>query len=136
MDRGTRPPEIHYSPEEKDVYYTTAAASAFAVQMSRNHKRDREPAKRHAKRTHNVMRWRTGDMVQRWVASAWLHTEKHFRKVVGHRDLWALALVSGRERKPKAPSVTSVWRSLMVVQLIFVPCGVTASHCTVIASNE
>jgi putative transposase len=56
------------------------------------------------KRTHNVTRWRTGDMVQRWVASAWLLTEKHFRKVVGHRDLWALAVVLGRERKPNAPS--------------------------------
>ena len=56
------------------------------------------------KRTHNVTRWRTGDMVQRWVASAWLLTEKHFRKVVGHRDLWALAVVLGRESKSKAAS--------------------------------
>jgi len=51
-----------------------------------------------------VTRWRTGDMVERWVASAWLLTEKHFRKVVGHRDLWALAVVLGRERKPNASS--------------------------------
>jgi putative transposase len=56
------------------------------------------------KRTHNVTRWRTGDMVERWVASAWLLTEQHFRKVVGHRDLWALAVVLGRERKPNASS--------------------------------
>jgi putative transposase len=56
------------------------------------------------KRTHNVTRWRTGDMVERWVASAWLLTEKHFRKVVGHTDLWALAVVLGRERKTNAPS--------------------------------
>jgi transposase-like protein len=56
------------------------------------------------KRTHNVTRWRTGDMVERWVASAWLLTEKHFRKVIGHRDLWALAVVLGRERKPNASS--------------------------------
>ena len=56
------------------------------------------------KRTHNVTRWRTGDMVERRVASAWLLTEKHFRKVVGHRDLWALAVVLGRERKPNASS--------------------------------
>jgi transposase-like protein len=56
------------------------------------------------KRTHNVTRWRTGEMVERWVASAWLLTEKHFRKVVGHRDLWALAVVLGRERKPNASS--------------------------------
>lgn len=56
------------------------------------------------KRTHNVTRWRTGDMVQRWVASAWLLTEKHFRKVIGHRDLWALAVVLGRERNSNASS--------------------------------
>lgn len=55
-------------------------------------------------RTHNVTRWRTGDMVEHWVASAWLLTEKHFRKVIGHRDLWALAVVLGREPKPNASS--------------------------------
>jgi transposase-like protein len=54
------------------------------------------------KRTHNVTRWRTSDMVERWVAAAWLLTEKHFRKVIGHRDLWALAIVLGRELKPNA----------------------------------
>jgi putative transposase len=56
------------------------------------------------KRTHNVTRWRQADMVERWVASAWLLTEKHFRKVVGHRDLWALAVVLGRERNLNASS--------------------------------
>ncbi len=56
------------------------------------------------KRTHNVTRWRDADMVERWVASAWLLTEKHFRKVIGHRDLWTLAVVLGRERKPNASS--------------------------------
>ena len=50
------------------------------------------------KRTSNVTRWRTGDMVERWVASAWLLTEKHFRKVIGHRDFWALAVILGREK--------------------------------------
>jgi transposase-like protein len=56
------------------------------------------------KRTHNVARWRDAGMVQRWAASAWLLTEKHFRKVVGHRDLWALAVALGREHKPSASS--------------------------------
>ena len=36
------------------------------------------------RRTHNVTRWRDADMVQRWVASAWLLTEKHFRRIDGH----------------------------------------------------
>ena len=49
------------------------------------------------RRTHNVTRWRDADMVQRWVASAWLLTEKHFRRIDGHADLWALAAILGRE---------------------------------------
>ncbi len=50
-------------------------------------------------RTGNVTRWRDADMVQRWVASAWLMTEKNFRRVLGYRDLWALAAILGRETK-------------------------------------
>jgi transposase-like protein len=49
------------------------------------------------RRTHNVTRWRDAEMVQRWVASAWLLTEKHFRRIDGHTDLWALAAILGRE---------------------------------------
>lgn len=48
-------------------------------------------------RTHKVTRWRSQDMVERWAASAWLLTERHFRKVLGHRDLWSLAGILGRE---------------------------------------
>ena len=51
------------------------------------------------RRTHNVTRWRDADMVQRWVASAWLLTEKHFRRIDGHAELWALAAILGRETK-------------------------------------
>jgi transposase-like protein len=51
------------------------------------------------RRTHNVTRWRDADMVQRWVASAWLLTEKHFRRIDGHGNLWALASILGRESK-------------------------------------
>jgi transposase-like protein len=50
-----------------------------------------------ARRTDNVTRWRDQEMVERWVASAWLLTEKHFRKIDGHRDLWALATILGRQ---------------------------------------
>ncbi len=35
------------------------------------------------------------EMVERWVASAWLLKEKNFRKIDGHRDLWALATILG-----------------------------------------
>jgi putative transposase len=51
------------------------------------------------RRTHNVTRWRDAGMVERWVASAWLLTEKHFRRIDGHADLWALAAILGRETK-------------------------------------
>lgn len=53
------------------------------------------------RRTHNVTRWRDADMVQRWVASSWLLTEKHFRRIDGHANLWALAAILGREDKSK-----------------------------------
>jgi len=56
------------------------------------------------RRTHNVTRWRDADMVERWVASAWLLTEKHFRRIDGHADLWALAAILGREDKSKTQS--------------------------------
>jgi hypothetical protein len=48
------------------------------------------------RRTRNVTRGRDADMVQRWVAPAWLLTEKHFRRIDGHAHLWALAAVLGR----------------------------------------
>lgn len=50
-----------------------------------------------SRRTANVTYWRDQDMVERWVASAWLLTEQHFRKIDGHRDLWALATILGRQ---------------------------------------
>ena len=49
------------------------------------------------RRTRNVTRWRDADMAHRWVASAWVLTEKHFRRIDGHADLWALATILGRE---------------------------------------
>jgi putative transposase len=52
-------------------------------------------------RTGKVTRWRDADMAERWAASAWLLTEKNFRRVIGHQDLWALAAILGRETKTK-----------------------------------
>jgi transposase-like protein len=47
-------------------------------------------------RTRRVCRWRDGGMVKRWMASAFLATEKNFRKMMGYRDLWALeAILNG-----------------------------------------
>ena len=41
-------------------------------------------------RTRRVCRWRDGSMVLRWAAAALSMTEKHFRKIMGYRDLWML----------------------------------------------
>jgi putative transposase len=51
------------------------------------------------KRTGNVCRWREADMVMRWVAGAYLITDKNFRKIMGHEKLWTLAAVLGRSKK-------------------------------------
>jgi len=48
------------------------------------------------KKTDNVSRWRDPAMVERWVAGALLMTERNFRKIMGYRDLWALADLLGR----------------------------------------
>jgi putative transposase len=55
------------------------------------------------RRTGNVCRWRDGQMVLRWVAGAYLATEKHFRKIQGYEDLWALAAALGRAKKSATP---------------------------------
>jgi hypothetical protein len=49
------------------------------------------------KKTANITRWRDADMLERWVASAWLLTEKRFRRIDGHTDLWSLAAILGRD---------------------------------------
>ena len=51
------------------------------------------------KRTGNVSRWRDGEMVLRWVAGAYLLTEKSFRKIAGYENLWTLAAALGRQKK-------------------------------------
>ena len=48
-------------------------------------------------RTRRVCRWRAG-MPARWSAAAFLETEKSYRKIMGHRDLWALkAILEGSQ---------------------------------------
>ena len=41
-------------------------------------------------RTGRVGRWRNGKLVLRGAASAFLATEKNFRRIQGYRDLWML----------------------------------------------
>jgi len=48
-------------------------------------------------RTRRVCRWRPG-MPARWSAAAFLESEASYRKVMGHRDLWALrAILDGSQ---------------------------------------
>jgi len=44
-------------------------------------------------RTGRVTRWRSGEMALRWAAAAALETERNFRKIIGHEDLWMLKAV-------------------------------------------
>lgn len=41
-------------------------------------------------RTRNVKRWRDGQMVLRWLATAYLDAERSFKRIQGYKDLWAL----------------------------------------------
>ena len=43
--------------------------------------------------TRRVTNWQNGKMVMRWMASAFVRTEKRFNKIMGHRDLWALEAI-------------------------------------------
>ena len=56
--------------------------------------------------TRNVRRWRDGEMVQRWVASALADAGKRFRKLRGHRDM--KLLIAAME--PKTQSMKSAQR--------------------------
>ena len=46
-------------------------------------------------RTRRVTRWRDGQMVMRWAATAFLHAEKSFRRIMGYEDLWMLRAALG-----------------------------------------
>ena len=37
--------------------------------------------------THNVRRWRNGEMIVRWVATAVREAERKFRRLKGHKDM-------------------------------------------------
>jgi transposase-like protein len=43
--------------------------------------------------TRRVTHWQNGAMVTRWLASAFIRTEKRFNKIMGYRDLWTLEAI-------------------------------------------
>jgi transposase-like protein len=51
-------------------------------------------------RTRRVCRWQAS-MPARWVAAAFLATEKSFRRIMGYRDLWALKAILRGEQEMK-----------------------------------
>src|ERR1035437_4766200 len=44
-------------------------------------------------RTRRVTNWQNGSMARRWMASAFIRTEKRFNKIMGYRDLWTLEAI-------------------------------------------
>jgi hypothetical protein len=43
--------------------------------------------------TGRVTHWQNDKMVIRWLASAFIRTEKRLKRIVGHRDLWTLEAI-------------------------------------------
>ena len=56
--------------------------------------------------TRRVTHWQNGNMVMRWLASAFIRTEKRFNKIMGHRELWALEAILNDEQ-PAAGQVAA-----------------------------
>src|SRR4051794_22867091 len=79
MNRRPQPPRGHGG----DVHDSKIETAAVTLQVPRDHQCESGVQKR----TGNVTWWQDAEMVERWVASAWLLTEKHFRKVIGHENL-------------------------------------------------
>jgi putative transposase len=67
-------------------------------------------------RSRRVTRWRDGEMALRWAAAAALETEKHFRKIMGHRDLWMLkaALDEGQVTPQPSPRQSAAEVAILV----------------------
>jgi hypothetical protein len=69
----------------------------------------RSVARRKPRQRRRVKRWRAGDHLQRWVASALLKVESRFRRLKGHKEMTKLlsalddyALQKGLVQQPKA----------------------------------
>ena len=56
----------------------------------------------------NVKRWSSGEMALRWTAAGMLEAEKHFRRIIGYRNLATLAVAIERDanhrRTPHTPT--------------------------------
>ena len=54
------------------------------------------------RRIGRVTRWRDGQMVKRWAATAYLSAEQGWRKIMGCQDLWMLRAALGRDENQQA----------------------------------
>lgn len=56
-------------------------------------------------RTRRVTRWRNGEMILRWTASALLASEANFRRLMGYNDLWMLKSALNRDGSDRQKEV-------------------------------
>jgi len=59
-------------------------------------------------RTRRVCRWRDAAMVERWVAAAFLATERNFHRIMGWKDLWQLEAILERKASENAAAKQEV----------------------------
>jgi len=84
---------------EESVHDPPAGATAEPASLPGDDHLIESPQSGVRKRTGNVCRWREEGMVMRWVAGAYLLTEKNFHKIAGYEQLWTLAGALGRSKK-------------------------------------
>ena len=59
-------------------------------------------------RTRRVTNWQNGAMARRWMASAFLRTEKNFRRIMGYKELWTLEAILSESQAATQLEVKSV----------------------------
>jgi hypothetical protein len=64
-------------------------------------------------RTGRVSRWRDGEMALRWAAAAALETEKNFREIIGHEDLWMLRAALSDDQATAQRPISSLDEALL-----------------------
>lgn len=59
-------------------------------------------------RTHRVSNWQDGSMALRWAGAAFEATEKNFRRIMGHEQLWMLKAVLDENRQERTGQTKKV----------------------------
>jgi hypothetical protein len=86
-----------------DIGYSMVCHPDYAVAKGLNPKLHLVHTNPHSgvrRRTRRVCRWRDKPMAKPWAAAAMPATEKNFRRVMDHKDMWALkAILDGKSEK-------------------------------------